>query len=203
MSLADVKGEQHFTQPPAHFTEASLVKQLEELGIGRPSTYAPTITTIIARHYVAKENKNLYVTELGEAVNNIMKKAFPTIVDVNFTANMETLLDSVGEGKVKWKEVIRNFYPDLDEAVKLAEKELENVKIEDEVTDVICDKCGRNMVIKYGPHGKFLGCPGFPECHNTKPYLEKIGVTCPKCGKDIVLKKTIKGRRYFGGENNP
>ena len=143
MSLADVKGEQHFTQPPAHFTEASLVKQLEELGIGRPSTYAPTITTIIARHYVAKENKNLYVTELGEAVNNIMKKAFPTIVDVNFTANMETLLDSVGEGKVKWKEVIRNFYPDLDEAVKLAEKELENVKIEDEVTDVICDKCGR------------------------------------------------------------
>ena len=203
MSLADVKGEQHFTQPPAHFTEASLVKQLEELGIGRPSTYAPTITTIIARHYVAKENKNLYVTELGEAVNNIMKKAFPTIVDVNFTANMETLLDSVGEGKVKWKEVIRNFYPDLDEAVKLAEKELENVKIEDEVTDVICDKCGRNMVIKYGSHGKFLGCPGFPECHNTKPYLEKIGVTCPKCGKDIVLKKTKKGRRYFGCENNP
>ena len=203
VSLADVKGEQHFTQPPAHFTEASLVKQLEELGIGRPSTYAPTITTIIARHYVAKENKNLYVTELGEAVNNIMKKAFPTIVDVNFTANMETLLDSVGEGKVKWKEVIRNFYPDLDEAVKLAEKELENVKIEDEVTDVICDKCGRNMVIKYGPHGKFLGCPGFPECHNTKPYLEKIGVTCPKCGKDIVLKKTKKGRRYFGCENNP
>ena len=203
VSLADVKGEQHFTQPPAHFTEASLVKQLEELGIGRPSTYAPTITTIIARHYVAKENKNLYVTELGEAVNNIMKKAFPTIVDVNFTANMETLLDSVGEGKVKWKEVIRNFYPYLDEAVKLAEKELENVKIEDEVTDVICDKCGRNMVIKYGPHGKFLGCPGFPECHNTKPYLEKIGVTCPKCGKDIVLKKTKKGRRYFGCENNP
>ena len=136
VSLADVKGEQHFTQPPAHFTEASLVKQLEELGIGRPSTYAPTITTIIARHYVAKENKNLYVTELGEAVNNIMKKAFPTIVDVNFTANMETLLDSVGEGKVKWKEVIRNFYPDLDEAVKLAEKELENVKIADEVTAV-------------------------------------------------------------------
>ena len=203
VSLADVKGEQHFTQPPAHFTEASLVKQLEELGIGRPSTYAPTITTIIARHYVAKENKNLYVTELGEAVNNIMKKAFPTIVDVNFTANMETLLDSVGEGKVKWKEVIRNFYPDLDEAVKLAEKELENVKIEDEVTDVICDKCGRNMVIKYGPHGKFLGCPGFPECHNTKPYLEKIGVACPKCGKDVILKKTKKGRMFYGCEGYP
>ena len=149
---------------------------LEELGIGRPSTYAPTITTIIARHYVAKENKNLYVTELGEAVNNIMKKAFPSIVDVNFTANMESLLDGVEEGSVKWKEVIRNFYPDLNEAVKAAEKELESVKIEDEVTDVVCEKCGRNMVVKYGPHGKFLGCPGFPECRNTKPYLEKIGV---------------------------
>lgn len=203
LKLESLDSSQHFTQPPAHYTEASLVKQLEELGIGRPSTYAPTITTIIARHYIAKENKNLYVTELGEAVNDIMKKAFPTIVDVNFTANMESLLDGVGDGKVKWKEVIRNFYPDLDEAVKAAEKELENVKIEDEVSDVVCEKCGRNMVIKYGPHGKFLGCPGFPECRNTKPYFEKIGVACPKCGKDIVLKKTKKGRRYFGCEDNP
>lgn len=203
LNLESLDSSQHFTQPPAHYTEASLVKQLEELGIGRPSTYAPTITTIIARHYIAKENKNLYVTELGEAVNDIMKKAFPTIVDVNFTANMESLLDGVGDGKVKWKEVIRNFYPDLDEAVKAAEKELENVKIEDEVSDVVCEKCGRNMVIKYGPHGKFLGCPGFPECRNTKPYFEKIGVACPKCGKDIVLKKTKKGRRYFGCEDNP
>lgn len=203
LELLDINTMQHFTQPPAHFTEASLVKTLEELGIGRPSTYAPTITTIIARHYVAKENKNLYVTELGEAVNNIMKKAFPSIVDVNFTANMETLLDGVGEGSVRWKEVIRNFYPDLDEAVQAAEKELENVKIEDEVTEVICEQCGRNMVIKYGPHGKFLGCPGFPDCRNTKPYFEKIGVQCPKCGKDIVLKKTKKGRRYFGCEDYP
>lgn len=203
LSLDNLESCQHFTQPPAHFTEASLVKQLEELGIGRPSTYAPTITTIIARHYIAKENKNLYVTELGEAVNDIMKKAFPTIVDVNFTANMEALLDGVAEGEVKWKEVIRNFYPDLEEAVKAAEKELENVKIEDEVSDVVCELCGRNMVIKYGPHGKFLGCPGFPECRNTKPYYEKIGVACPKCGKEIVLKKTKKGRRYFGCENNP
>ncbi len=203
LKLESLDSSQHFTQPPAHYTEALLVKQLEELGIGRPSTYAPTITTIIARHYIAKENKNLYVTELGEAVNDIMKKAFPTIVDVNFTANMESLLDGVGDGKVKWKEVIRNFYPDLDEAVKAAEKELENVKIEDEVSDVVCEKCGRNMVIKYGPHGKFLGCPGFPECRNTKPYFEKIGVACPKCGKDIVLKKTKKGRRYFGCEDNP
>ena len=203
LSLDNLESSQHFTQPPAHFTEASLVKQLEELGIGRPSTYAPTITTIIARHYIAKENKNLYVTELGEAVNDIMKKDFPTIVDVNFTANMEALLDGVAEGEVKWKEVIRNFYPDLEEAVKAAEKELENVKIEDEVSDVVCELCGRNMVIKYGPHGKFLGCPGFPECRNTKPYYEKIGVACPKCGKEIVLKKTKKGRRYFGCENNP
>ena len=203
LSLEDVNGVQHFTQPPAHFTEASLVKALEEQGIGRPSTYAPTISTIIARHYVIKENKNLYISELGNAVNNIMITAFPTIVDVKFTANMESLLDGVAEGTVEWKEIIRNFYPDLKVAIDEAEKELEHVKIEDEVTDVICDKCGRNMVIKYGPHGKFLGCPGFPECHNTKPYLEKIGVTCPKCGKDIVLKKTKKGRRYFGCENNP
>ena len=195
LKLDNLDKKQHFTQPPAHYTEASLVKTLEELGIGRPSTYAPTITTIIARRYVAKENKNLYVTELGEAVNNIMLKAFPTIVDVNFTATMEALLDSVEEGTVDWKTVIRNFYPDLDESVKAAEKELENVKIEDEVTDVVCDVCGRNMVIKYGPHGKFLACPGFPECRNTKPYLEKIGVACPKCGKEIVMRKTKKGLR--------
>ena len=203
LTLEGVEGVQHFTQPPAHFTEASLVKALEELGIGRPSTYAPTISTIIARHYIAKEQKNLYVTELGRAVDDAMIKAFPQIVDVNFTANMESLLDGVADGDVKWKEIIKNFYPDLKESVDSAEKELENVKIEDEVTDVICDKCGRNMVIKYGPHGKFLGCPRFPECHNTKPYLEKIGVKCPKCGKDIILKKTKKGRMFYGCEGYP
>lgn len=201
--LKELNKSQHFTQPPAHYTEASLVKTLEELGIGRPSTYAPTITTILARRYIAKENKNLYVTELGEVVNNIMKNSFSSIVDVNFTANLESLLDRVEDGTVNWKTVIRNFYPDLEEAVKLAEKELEEIKIEDEETDVICEECGRNMVIKYGPHGKFLGCPGFPECRNTKPYLEKIGVTCPICGKDIVIRKTKKGRRYYGCENNP
>ena len=203
LTLDDVNGTQHFTQPPAHFTEASLVKALEEQGIGRQSTYAPTISTIIARHYVIKENKNLYISELGNAVNNIMMTAFPTIVDVKFTANMESLLDGVAEGTVEWKEIIRNFYPDLKVAIDEAEKELEHVKIEDEVTDVICDKCGRNMVIKYGPHGKFLGCPGFPECHNTKPYLEKIGVACPKCGKDVILKKTKKGRMFYGCEGYP
>ncbi len=195
--------KQHFTQPPAHYTEAALVKTLEELGIGRPSTYAPTISTIIARRYVAKENKNLYLTELGEVVNNIMKQSFPSIVDVNFTANMESLLDGVADGQVKWKTIIENFYPDLEEAVKKAEEELENVTIEDEVTDEICEECGRNMVIKYGPHGKFLACPGFPECRNTKPYLEKIGVRCPLCGKEVVVRKTTKGRRYFGCEDNP
>ncbi len=195
--------KQHFTQPPAHYTEASLVKALEELGIGRPSTYAPTISIILGRRYVTKEAKNLYITEIGEVVNNMMKQSFPSIVDVNFTANMEGLLDMVEEGKVEWKEIIRNFYPDLDEAVKKAEKELESVKIEDEVTDVICEECGRNMVIKYGPHGKFLACPGFPECRNTKPYLEKIGVPCPVCGKDVVVRKTKKGRKYYGCENNP
>lgn len=203
LSFKDFESKQHFTQPPAHFTEASLVKTLEELGIGRPSTYAPTITTIIARRYVAKENKNLYVTELGEVVNQIMKDAFPSIVDVSFTANMEFLLDKVEEGCVNYKTVVRNFYPDLEEAVSVAEKELEQVKIEDEVSDVVCDQCGRHMVIKYGPHGKFLACPGFPECRNTKTYFEKIGVSCPKCGKDIVIRKTQKGRKYYGCEDNP
>lgn len=203
LTLEELDKKQHFTQPPAHYTEASLVKALEEQGIGRPSTYAPTITTILARRYIIKENKNIFVTELGEAVNNIMLKAFPSIVDVNFTATMEALLDGVEDGQVSWKTVVRNFYPDLDESVKNAEKELENVKIEDEVTDVVCELCGKNMVVKYGPHGKFLACPGFPECRNTKPYLEKIGVACPKCGKEVVLRKTKKGRRYFGCEDNP
>ena len=195
--------KQHFTQPPAHYTEASLVRALEELGIGRPSTYAPTITTILARRYIVKENKNLYVTEIGEVVNNIMKEAFPTIVDVNFTANMEALLDAVETGDIKWKTVISNFYPDLAEAVKVAEKELERVSIADEVSEEICESCGRNMVIKYGPHGKFLACPGFPECRNTKPYFEMIGVACPKCGSDVSARKSKKGRRYFGCMNNP
>lgn len=203
LSLVKLNQNQHFTQAPAHFTEAALVKALEEEGIGRPSTYAPTITTILARHYVTKENKNLYVTDLGEAVNNIMKEAFEVIVDSKFTANLESLLDMVEEGKVEWKTVVSNFYPDLEKAVQNAEKELEKVEIADEVTDVICEECGRNMVIKYGPHGKFLACPGFPECRNTKQYFEKIGVACPKCGGEIVIRKTKKGRRYYGCENIP
>lgn len=203
LRLAEFSEKQHFTQPAPHYTEASLVHALEELGIGRPSTYAPTITTILARHYVVKENKNLYVTELGEVVNGMMKGSFPSIVDVNFTANMEALLDSVEEGSVDWKTIVSNFYPDLDEAVGRAEKELEHVQIADELSDEVCDVCGRQMVIKYGPHGRFLACPGFPECRSTKPYYEKIGVPCPNCGKDIVLKKTRKGRKYYGCIDNP
>ena len=203
VKVKELKSEQHFTQPPAHYTEASLVHTLEELGIGRPSTYAPTIGLLLNRRYVIKEQKNLYVTELGEVVNNLMKESFPTIVDVNFTAMVEGLLDAIEEGNVRWKSVLENFYPDLDEAVKTAEKELAKVEIKDEVSDVPCEACGRMMVFKYGPHGKFLACPGFPECKNTKPYFEKLDIPCPKCGGDVLVKKTKKGRRYYGCANNP
>ncbi len=202
LSAPKLNSMQHFTQPPAHYTEATLVRMLEEEGIGRPSTYAPTITTLLARRYIIKEEKSLYVTELGDVVNHIMKQSFATIVDVSFTANMESLLDGVAEGTVDWKTVVSNFYPDLNAAVLQAQKELKEIKIEDEVSDVPCENCGRMMVIKYGPHGKFLACPGFPDCRNTKPLLEKIGVPCPKCGKEVVLRRTKKGRRFFGCEGN-
>ena len=173
------------------------------MGIGRPSTYAPTISTIIARRYITKENKNIYVTELGEVVNKIMKDAFADIVDETFTAGMEEQLDKVAEGELDWKEIVRKFYPDLEEAVLAAERDLEKVTIEDELSDEVCDECGRQMVIKYGPHGRFLACPGFPECRFTKPYLEKIGVKCPKCDGEVVLRKTKKGRKFYGCENLP
>ena len=194
----DVEGKQHFTQPAPHFNEASLVRTLEELGIGRPSTYAPTIGVLLNRRYIAKEGKNIFITEIGEVVDQMMVEAFPQIVDVNFTATMETLLDGVEDGNVKWKTIIENFYPDFDDAVTQAEDDLNKVEIKDELSDEICEECGRQMVIKYGAHGKFIACPGFPECRNTKPYFEKIGVSCPKCGKDIVIKRTRKGRRYYG-----
>ncbi|MBP5608166.1 MAG: type I DNA topoisomerase [Lachnospiraceae bacterium] len=203
ITLNEIEKKQHFTQPPAHYTEASLVRALEELGIGRPSTYAPTITTILARRYILKENKNLFVSELGEIVNKVMKEEFPAIVDVNFTATMESLLDNIGEGLTNWHTVISNFYPDLDEAVKKAEEEMAHIEIKDEESDVECENCGRKMVIKYGPHGRFRACPGFPDCKNTKPYFEKTGVMCPKCGKDIVVRMTKKGRRYYGCEGIP
>lgn len=197
------EGQQHFTEPPAHFSESLLVRMMEENGIGRPSTYAPTIATLLNRRYITKEQKNLYITELGEAVDKIMETAFPEIVDVGFTANMESLLDGIGEGKVEWKVVVRNFYPDLDAELKSAEKNLEKIHIADEVTDVKCDKCGANMVVKYGAYGKFLACPNFPECRNTKPYFEKIGVKCPKCGGDLVKRTTRKGRTFYGCLNYP
>jgi DNA topoisomerase-1 len=203
LNFINFEEKQHFTQPPAHFTEASLVHTLEELGIGRPSTYAPTIATLLKRHYVTKEGKSIFMTELGSTVNKIMVEYFPSIVNEKFTANMESLLDGVEEGTVDWKSIVRNFYPDLDESVKKAEKALEKITIADEVSDVICENCGRRMVIKYGPHGRFLACPGFPECKNTKPYLEKIGVKCPKCGDDIVIRKTGKGRVFYGCMNYP
>ena len=203
LHLQELTDQQHFTQPPAHYTEASLVKALEELGIGRPSTYAPTISTLLGRHYLIKENKILYVSDLGEVVNSIMKESFPEIVSPDFTANMESLLDGIEEGKYNWKVVISNFYPDLAREVEAAEKELTKIQIADEVSDEVCEKCGRNLVVKYGPHGKFLACPGFPECRNTKPYLEKIGVPCPQCGSELVIRKTKKGRNFFGCENYP
>lgn len=203
LEMADLLPKQHFTQPPAHYNEASLVKALEELGVGRPSTYAPIITTLLYRRYIIKDGKNLFVTELGEAVNSIMKEAFPSIVDENFTAYMESLLDKVGEGVVSWHTVVSNFYPDLKLAVDAAKDSLSKVTIEDEKTDVICEECGQNMVIKYGPHGKFLACPGFPSCRNTKPYIEKADVKCPICGGEVLIRKTKKGRRYFGCEHNP
>ena len=195
--------EQHFTQPPAHFTEASLVKAMEEAGIGRPSTYAPTITTILSRGYIKKEKKNLISTELGTAVNDIMVTAFPQIVDIKFTANVESQLDEIEDGNIEWKQVIRDFYPGLKASIDDAKEKLEKIKIKDEETDEICENCGRNMVIKMGRYGKFLACPGFPECRNTKPIVVKSGAKCPDCGKDLITKKTKKGRTYYSCSGYP
>lgn len=198
LSLNELQESRHFTSPPAHYTEASLVKELEEQGIGRPSTYAPTIYTLINRRYVVKENKFLYVSQLGATVNGIMEKSFSDIVNIKFTARLEEELDKIEEEQIEWKDILREFYPKLKNSVDKAKNELENIKLEEELSDEFCEKCGRQMVIKYGPHGKFLACPGFPECKNAKPYLEKIGVSCPKCGNDIVIRKTKKGRTFYG-----
>lgn len=195
--------QQHFTQPPSRYTEAMLIKTLEEIGVGRPSTYAPTIGTIQARNYVTKEDKLFYTTELGEVVNKIITTNFGEIINTDFTADMENALDKVESGELEWKQVLRNFYPLLKDLIEKAENNVENVKIEDEVTDVVCEECGRNMVIKYGRYGKFLACPGFPECRNTKPLYEDTGVKCPLCGGKVYIKKTKKGRKYYGCENNP
>ncbi len=203
LTAGEVIKEQHFTQPPAHYTEASLVRAMEDAGLGRPSTYAPTITNILGKHYITKEGRNVFITELGEVVNGIMENSFPDIVDLNFTAKMERELDEVAEGTKDWREMMKEFYPNFEKELNRAEKELEKVKVEDEKTDIICESCGRNMVIKYGAHGKFLACPGFPECRNTMPFLEKTGDVCPKCGKDIVIRRSRKGRRFYGCEGAP
>lgn len=203
LNLKQLKDEQHFTQPPARFTEAMLVKTMEELGIGRPSTYSTTIKNIVGKRYIVKEEKVFYPTELGQIVNEIMRNNFKDVVDISFTAKMEEDLDKIEEGKIEWKEVIRQFYPKFYEQILLAEEKIMEVEVEDEVTDILCENCGKNMVIKYSRYGKFLACPGFPECRNTKPFFEEAGVNCPKCNGNVLIKRSKKGRRYFGCINNP
>ena len=201
VSLDRISGEQHFTKPPAHYTEAHLVRAMEEAGLGRPSTYAPTITTLLGRHYVTREGRNIYMTELGEAVNSLMETSFPDIVDIGFTAQMEKELDEVAEGTKDWHDVMRAFYPNFEAEVKKAEQELARVKVEDEVSDVVCDRCGRMMVYKYGRNGRFLACPGFPECRNTMTIQETADVPCPRCGKALIIRRTKKGRRFYACED--
>ncbi|MDD2504260.1 MAG: type I DNA topoisomerase, partial [Clostridia bacterium] len=203
LELKKLEEKQHFTQPPLRYTEATLVKVLEEKGIGRPSTYAPIITTILARGYVEKEKKFLMPTELGIIVNDLMKNNFQDIVDVQFTAQMEKKLDDVEEGTKSWKDLMKDFYGPFAETLSEAESKIEQIDIPDEVTDIKCEKCGRFMVIKNGRYGKFLACPGFPECRNARPILEEAGVNCPKCGGKVLIKKTRKSRKYLGCENNP
>ncbi len=195
--------KQHFTQPLSRFSEASLIKALEENGIGRPSTYAPIISTVQERGYVKKEKKNLVPTELGYIVTDIMKNYFKNIVDVAFTADMESKLDHVEEGTVGWVDIVKEFYSGFKTDLENAQQQIGNIEIKDEVSDIKCDICGRNMVIKYGRYGKFLACPGYPDCKNTKPYFEKIGVACPLCGGDIIRKWSKKGRIYYSCINSP
>jgi Topoisomerase IA len=203
LTSKNIEGKQHFTQPPPHFSEASLVKTLEENGIGRPSTYAPTISTILDRKYVEKVKKNLTPTELGYIVNNIVSEYFKQIVDVEFTAEMEDKLDNIEEGKEKWSLIVDEFFKPLKVSIDIAEKEIAKITIEDKVSDVPCDKCGKMMVIKHGRFGDFLACPGYPECKNTKPIVEELAVSCPKCGGKLVAKRSKKGNRFYGCTNYP
>lgn len=203
LQKVNVDSKQSFTEPPPRYTEASLVKALEEKGIGRPSTYSPTITTILARRYIEKSQKQLVPTDLGKVVNKLLVENFGDVINVEFTANMEQEFDEIAEGKKQWKSVIKEFYTPFEKVVEKVDKELEHVKLEYEVSDVPCDKCGKLMVIKYGKYGKFLACPGYPNCKNTKPYIEVIDVPCPKCGGKIQIRKTKKKRNYYICENNP
>ncbi|PKM81368.1 MAG: DNA topoisomerase I, partial [Firmicutes bacterium HGW-Firmicutes-13] len=203
LKLFSLKPQQHFTQPSPRYTEASLVKTLEEKGIGRPSTYAPIIDTIQSRFYVVREDKNFVPTELGEIVVNLMKEFFPDIINIEFTASMEEKLDLIEDGKSKWIEVIDKFYQPFHKSLQHAEKEMEEVDIQDQMSDEICEKCGRQMVYKFGRFGKFLACPGFPECRNTKPIFKETGIKCPFCSGEIVERKTKKGRKFFGCSSYP
>ena len=198
-----INPKQSFTEPPARYTEASLVKALEEKGIGRPSTYSPTITTILERRYIEKQQKQLVPTELGKIVNKLLVENFTDIVNVEFTADIESQFDNIAEGKEEWKQMIRDFYGPFKKELDEAEKNLEHIEIKDEVSDVKCDKCGRMMVYKYGRFGKFLACPGYPECKNTKAIVETINVPCPKCGGEVQVRKTKRNRKYYICENNP
>lgn len=203
VSKKNLEGKQHFTQPPARFSEATLVKTLEENGIGRPSTYAPTISTLLDRKYVERDKKTLLPTELGIIVNSIISEYFKEIVDVEFTADMEDKLDSIEDGKTDWVSIVDDFFKPIKKSIEIAEKEIAKITIEDKVSDVLCDKCGKNMVIKRGRFGEFLACPGYPDCKNTKPIVEQLEVNCPKCGGDILVKKSKKGRKFFGCSNYP
>ncbi|MBL7575171.1 type I DNA topoisomerase [Peptoniphilus asaccharolyticus] len=203
LKAKEIMPNQHFTQPPARYNEASLIKYLEEYGIGRPSTYAPIISTLLSRYYVVVDEKKLVPTELGVTVNEILTDNFSDLINKDFTANMETSLDEIADGEREWKEIISSFYSKLRQDLDKAEANIEKVEIKEQETDVICDKCGRNMVIKMGRYGKFLACPGFPDCRNTKPLVEKIGVKCPKCGGEIVVKRSKKGRKFYGCDNYP
>lgn len=203
LKLKELEPKQHFTRPAARYTEASLIKTLEELGIGRPSTYAPTVSTILARNYIIKEKKQLYPTELGVVVNDLMKENFSDIIDFEFTADMESRLDEVEEGKLPWKNIIRDFYGPFKTDLEKADKNIEHVQLTLQESDVVCELCGKKMVYRDGKYGKFLACPGFPECRNTKPIIEEIGVNCPKCGGSIVIRRSRKGIRYFGCINSP
>jgi DNA topoisomerase-1 len=203
LGVKELLPEQHFTEPPARYTEASLVKALEERGIGRPSTYAPTITTILDRRYIEKEKKILYPTELGRIVDNIMKDNFEDIVDVEFTAQMEEKLDGIAEGEAEWKMVMGEFYEPFKDNLEQVEEKIGKIELKDEVTDIPCDKCGRMMVVKIGRYGKFLACPGFPECRNIKPIVQKLEIPCPKCGGEIHIRKSKRVKKYYICANNP
>ena len=203
LKLNKINPKQSFTEPPPRYTEASLVKALEEKGIGRPSTYSPTITTILERRYIEKDKKQLIPTELGKVVNKLLTENFTDVINVEFTAKIEDEFDEIAEGKEEWKKMIREFYGPFEKEIEKVEKELEHVELTEEVSDVQCEKCGRMMVYKYGRYGKFLACPGYPECKNTKPIIETIDVPCPKCGGKVQVRKTKRKRNYYICENNP